>query len=197
MIKKMSKLCTNFIGNNLEKTNTDLEQIQYGIESILTNTLKTTILFTAAYFCGILQYTFIALISFGAIRMFASGIHASSSFKCNIMNFIIFFGNVLLSCSFQLNQFIITLLFIANLLLMILYSPADTKSRPLTNKRNRKKLKFFSIIMIIFLYILSMLLKDSIYASLITFSVTIESLLITPLTYKIFKSPYKNYEKFN
>jgi accessory gene regulator B len=192
----ISKILINFIKSSLYKTDTELEQIKYGLDSILTNVTKLIILFIAAYFLGIVKYTFVALISFGFLRGFASGIHANSSLKCILTNFIIFFGNVYLSYSLNLNKLHISILFLIGLYLVILYAPADTASKPLTRRRVRTKLKICASITVIILYFLSINLNNNIYANLITFSVLFEALLITPMAYKIFKSTYKNYERF-
>lgn len=192
----ISKNLMNFIKGSLNKSDTELEQIKYGIDSILANITKLIILFLAAYLIGIAKYTFIALISFGFIRGFASGIHATSSIKCIISNFLIFFGNVYLSLKLTLNNFNIAFLFLISLCLVLLFAPADTAAKPLTSKKVRLKLKIYSSLAVIILYFITMFINNSVYVNLITFSVFIETLLITPVTYRLFKSPYKNYEKF-
>lgn len=192
----ISKNLINLIKNSLDKTDIELEQIKYGIDSILANITKLIILFIAAYFLDIVKYTFITLISFGFVRAFASGIHATSSFKCIITNFILFFGNIYLSLSLNLNKVHITILFIISFCFVILYAPADTAAKPLTSIKVRTKLKFCSSFSVVILYFLSISLSHSIYASLITFSTFFEAILITPIIYKIFRSPYKNYENF-
>lgn len=186
-----------FVKSTLDKTDTELEQIKYGIDSILANITKLIILFIAAYLLGIVKYTFMALISFGFVRAFASGIHAGSNLKCIITNFIIFFGNIYISLTLRLNLIFITLLFAVSLYLVILYAPSDTAAKPLTRKQVRSKLKIYSSISVVILYILAINLGNSTYAQIITFSVFIEALLITPIAYKIFKSPYRNYEKYH
>lgn len=192
----ISKNLINLIKSTLDKTDSELEQIKYGIDSILANISKLTILFITAYFLGIFKYTLIALISFGFVRGFASGIHATSNFKCIITNYIIFFGNIYFSLWIILNKVHITILFIISLCLIILYAPADTAAKPLTRKKVRTKLKIYSSFSVVILYSLSINLNNCIYANIITFSILFEAILITPIIYKIFKSPYKNYKKF-
>lgn len=192
----ISKSLLNLIKSTLDKTDTELEQIKYGIDSILTNVTKLIILFIAAYFLSIIKYTLIALISFGLLRAFASGIHATSNLKCILTNFIIFFGNIYLSLFLKLNKVHITILFIISLCLVVLYAPSDTAAKPLLNKKVRKKMKIYSSFSVIILYFLCIYLRNSIYVNLITFSTLFEAVLITPIIYKIFKSSYRNYEKF-
>lgn len=192
----ISKNLMNFITGTLNKSDAELEQIKYGIDSILANISKLIILFIPAYLIGIAKYTFIALISFGFIRGFASGIHATSSLKCIISNFVIFFGIVCLSLKLNLNNSYISLLFLVSLCLVLLYAPADTAAKPLTSKKVRSRLKIYSILAVIILYFITTFIKNNTYVNLITLSVFIEALLITPAAYKLFRSPYKNFEKF-
>lgn len=192
----ISEKAAVFVQASLDKSNIEMEQIKYGIQSILTNTFKMIILFITAYFLGIAKYTLIALVAFGILRSFASGIHATSSLKCIIANYIIFLGNVYLSIYFTLTKLNITVLFLISLVLITFYAPADTAARPLTSTKTRKKLKTLSIITTVLLYILAIILKNNIYVNIVTFSACIEAILITPLAYKIFNLPYRNYKKY-
>lgn len=195
--KKLSLRCTNFIKNNLSKTDEELAQIHYGIECIISNTLKLLLIFIVAYLLRIWNYIIIALVTFAILRGFASGIHMDTTIKCNIMNFIIFFGNTYLSLFLKLNKIFVSILFLISFIIIFLYAPADTRARPLTNSKKRKLLKLFSILSTIILYILCLLLNNPIYYDLIAFSIFIEAILITPFTYKLFKSPYANYKTIN
>lgn len=193
--EKLSKKCTNFIKDNINKTETELEKIQYGIHVILINVFKLLLLFITAYFLGILDYTIIAYISFAALRSFASGVHADSSIKCIITNYIIFLGNVYLSLSFSLKKVYVAAIFAISLILVILYAPADTEERPLMSKNLRDRLKAKSILIVLGFGITILLLPGSVYTNLITYSILQESILITPMIYIIFGKKYKNYER--
>lgn len=192
--KEISGICLRFITDNLEKTEEEIEIIQYGIQGILINTFKFIILFSTAYLLKILNYTVVAFIAFGILRTFASGVHASSSMKCILINYITFLGNVYLSLNVQLSKLLISAIFIISLILIIIYAPADTNERPLVSRNLRKKLKIKSIIIVLSLGVIALLISNSIYSNLITFSILEESILITPLAYIIFRKPYKNYE---
>lgn len=194
IINKMSNSFIKFVKRNLNKTNEDIEKIEYGIKIITMNLFKMIILFITAYFLKVLGYTIVAFITFGILRSFASGVHADSTIKCIFINYIVFLGNVFLASSFSLNNSLVTIFFLISLVLFINYAPADTYERPLISKSLRKKLKMKSIITLIFYGVLSVLLSNSIYGNIIIYSAFEEALLITPLAYKIFKKPYKNYE---
>jgi accessory gene regulator B len=192
--ERISKLCLKFVMNNLEKTEGELEIIQYGIQSILINIFKFIILFSTAYFMRIFDYTLAAFISFGVLRAFASGTHANSSIKCIFINYIMFFGNVFLSLNIKLTKQFIGIIFIISLILIVLYAPADTAERPLISKKLRKELKIKSSMVVLLLAAITLVISNSIYINIITLSILQESLLITPLAYEIFRKPYKNYE---
>lgn len=197
----ISKLLTNkiivFVKSNSDKSEEELEIIHYGIEVFLINVFKLIILFITAYFLNILIYTFIAFFSFAVIRMFASGVHANSSIKCILTNYIIFFGNVYLSITFTLNTELNSVIFLISIILILLYAPADTEEKPIVNKNLRKSLKIKSVICIIILTIVSLLIQNKIYANIISYSALEAGIVITPIAYKFFGKSYKNFEKLD
>ncbi|AGK96013.1 accessory gene regulator B family protein [Clostridium pasteurianum] len=197
IVDKMSRICIKFVAKNLQKTEEELEKIKYGVHVILVNLVKLTILFLIASILGITTYTFIAVISFASIRIFASGVHAESNLNCTITNIILFLGNVYLSINILLDKTMIIVIITLSLILVFLYAPADTKARPLVSKKLRKKLRIYSIAITFLLGIIALTCKNNIFANLIIFSVLEESLLITPLIYYILNKTYKNYENIN
>jgi len=194
LTNKLSKKITNFIISNTTTTEENIELIDYGLKIIISNTFKIIILFVTAYIFNVLSYTVVALFCFGFIRMSASGTHANSTITCIIVNYIFFLGNVLFSINFQFNFYELILIFIINLIILIKYSPADTKKRPLVSKKLRLKLKIYSIISLILLFIFSLFLNNSIYKTIISISNLEAAISTTPLMYNFFKNSYRNYD---
>ncbi|UZW14745.1 accessory gene regulator B family protein [Clostridium pasteurianum] len=192
--EKISGKCMEIIKNNVEKSEEEFEKIQYGIKIIIINLFKFIILFLTAYFLGVLNYCIVAVVSFGILRTFASGVHAESSIKCIFMNYVIFLGNVFLSLRFSLNIVSVIVIYTIGLILIILYSPADTAERPLVSKRLRKSLKIKSIVAVELLIIISIMLPHSVYRNIIIYSVLEEAVLITPIAYALLRKSYKNYK---
>jgi accessory gene regulator B len=195
--ERIAKSCIKFIANNLDKSEEDLEKIEYGIQVILVNTFKLIVLFLLSFILGNIEYTFIALISFSVVRMFASGVHADSNLKCTITNIIIFLGNVYISENIVLRTYIKIIIFSLSFLLILLYAPADTEDRPLVSRKLRIRLKVYSAAVALILGAFIFKTDNSIYSNLILFSLLEESVLITPIAYGIFKKSYRNYEKIN
>ena len=191
---KLSDKFLNFIKNNTAIPEEDLEKIYYGLQVIMMDTSKTIILFITAYLLGVVNYTLIAVISFAALRRFASGAHANSTLQCIILNYTLFLGNVYLSLNFSLNIKIQSIIFIISLILIFLYAPGDTEERPLVSKKLRRSLKITSLTIIIILYIIVLLIKNNIYTNLITYSILEASLITTPICYKLFGKKINNYK---
>lgn len=195
--EKVSRTCVKFVARNLNKTDTELEKIEYGIQVITVNLVKLFILFLIASILGVINYTFIAVISFAFIRTFASGVHAGSNLKCTITNIILFLGNVYLSMNIVLNKPATIVILIISLILIVTYAPADTEDRPLLSRKLRKKLKIRSIAVALLLEIIALKCKSHIFSNLIIFSILEEAVLITPIAYYIFNKRYKNYENIH
>jgi accessory gene regulator B len=194
IVEKISEKFVRYVKVNFNKNEEEIEIIKYGIQVILINFTKFIILFLTAYCFNIINYCLGAVLIFAILRTFAYGVHADSSLKCIIVNYMVFFGNVGLSLNYLLNTKIVLILFIISFLLIYKYAPADTAERPLLSKKLRKSLKIKASIIVLFLALISILLDKSVYRNIIAYSVLEESLLITPIAYKIFKKPYKNYE---
>jgi accessory gene regulator B len=194
IIKKLSNNCLNFIKDNTSVSEEDLEKIYYGIQVILLTISKDILLLITAYLLGVLKYTIIAVIVFGILRTFASGVHAKSTLPCIIFSFTSFLGNVYLSLDLSLNTISKSILFAISFILILLYAPGDTEERPLVSKKLRRNLKIKSIIVVITFYIVTLLIKSNIYSNLITFSILEESLIITPMVYKLLGKKHDNYK---
>ncbi|EHI99452.1 Accessory gene regulator protein B [Clostridium sp. DL-VIII] len=191
--KKLSLGCLNFVKNNTTSSEEDLEKIYYGIQIFWINIFKFILLFITAYLLGVLRYTFTAFIVFAILRTFASGVHANSTLQCIIINYILFLGNVYLSLNITLNLEIRTIIYFISFALLLLYSPADTEERPLISKKLRKILKIKSILVIITFYIITLFIVSNEYVNLITFSILEETIVITPMAYKLLGKKYANY----
>ena len=79
---------------------------------------------------------------------------------------------------------------------ILLFSPADTKKRPIINKKRRKIYKILSTIISIIYVILSVIIKNNYIENCLIFSIILQNILISPITYKIFNLPYNNYKEY-
>lgn len=76
---------------------------------------------------------------------------------------------------------------------LFFYAPADTIKRPLPNKKKRIIRKAITVITSIIFTILAFLLNDYTISILFVSSIAIEDIMVSPITYKVFGQPYRNY----
>ena len=196
----MKKVITNFFEKRINKfyiyDEIEKERLHYGFEVIYLSISKLVIILLIAYAFGTLKESLFVLIIFSIIRLFAYGIHMDKSYKCYILSIFSFVVLPKLFINFRLDPLNMSLIFILCLISMFLYAPADTHNKPLINKNKRFKYKSFSIIITVILGVFLMLSKKTDIKNIILLSVVLESILINPVTYKIFKLPYNNYRDF-
>lgn len=173
-----------------------IEEIMYGIEGIYLTITKTIIIFTLALILGIFKELILLLIAFNFIRLFAFGMHANKSWICLIFSSGLFISTSFLIKTVSLPNNIIYILYLIILIIMILFSPADTVKRPLIKKKKRIIFKILSIVVTIIYFVITLLIKNKLLINSMLFGLLVECILILPITYRIFKMPYKNYIKY-
>ena len=191
----------NFIINNsislVNKTNkynnTELEEIKYGLESIYLAMTKVVVILFISACIGLFKEAVLFLLIFNLVRATAFGLHASKSIWCWISSSISFLlipficKNVIFPTIFYIVASIITVI------IFLLYAPADTVKRPLINKKKRKMYKILSVITALIFISLIFIIDNFLIKNMFIFALILESILILPITYKIFKLPYRNY----
>lgn len=191
----------NFIINNsislVNKTNkynnTELEEIKYGLESIYLAMTKVVVVLFISACIGLFKEAVLFLLIFNLVRATAFGLHASKSIWCWISSSISFLlipficKNVIFPTIFYIVASIITMI------IFLLYAPADTVKRPLINKKKRKMYKILSVITALIFISLIFIIDNFLIKNMFIFALILESILILPITYKIFKLPYRNY----
>lgn len=170
-----------------------IEEIMYGVEGIYITITKAIIIFTIAIMTGIFKELLILLLMFNFIRLFAFGMHAPNGTICLIISTIIFIGCAYLSKVLVIPKNILYILYLIALIIISIYSPADTIKRPLIKRKKRIVFKILSILVTILFFISSLIIKNNLIINSMIIGLIIECVLILPITYKIFKLPYKNY----
>ena len=133
------------------------------------------------------------IIIFNFIRKKAHGLHASKSYICLITSSITFIGIPYISKIIELNLYTRIIISVIGFILIVVFAPADTEKAPIIRKEKRLKLKIKSTIIALIMITLSFIINNNIIINLLLFSIVLESILINPLTYKIFHLKYNNY----
>ena len=173
-----------------------MDEIMYGIEGIYLTITKTIVIFILAFILKIAKELLFLLITFNFIRMFAFGMHANKSWICLLFSSILFLGGAFLSKYIVLDKVVLYLLYLIAFILVAAYSPADTVKRQLIKKKKRIRFKILSVIVVISYFIITLLITNNLIINVLIFGLIIECILISPLTYKAFKMPYKNYKNY-
>lgn len=173
-----------------------IDEIKYGLEAIYLSVTKVVVILFVTLLLGLFKEAVILLLFFNGLRTVAFGIHAAKSWMCWVSSSILFIGLPYFCLNFQVHNFLHYIIMSISIICFLLYAPADTKKRPLVRKNRRIKLKILTLI-IAFIYVGLFFYTDSIFIrNVISSSMLLETVLIHPLTYRMFKLPYKNYEGY-
>lgn len=196
----MKKWIINKLMNYIKKYNnyseTKLQEIEYGLVSIYLSVSKLIIIFSLAFILGIFKEVIIFSLLFNILRAPAFGLHATKSWICLLSSTIIFIGLPLLCIHLNINIIIKSCICILGIIFMFKNAPADTKKRPIVNKKRRRVYKFISTILAIIFSSLSIIITNNFISNCLMFAIILEDFMISPTIYKIFKLPYNNYIEY-
>ncbi len=197
----MKKRFLSYIRSNIKKqypkySEDKLDEIMYGVEGIYLTITKSIIILALSLILGIFKELIYLLVAFNFIRLFAFGMHANNSLTCLIFSSFVFLSGAALCKYVVLSKELIYALYLIVLVIIAIYSPADTIKRPLIKKKKRIRFKILSILTVIIYFVTSLFIKDNLIINSMIFGLTVECILILPITYKVFKLPYKNYVKY-
>lgn len=169
------------------------EKLLYGLEGLYLTLTKMVILLLFSFLLGFTKEFIICIILLNIIRFPAFGFHANKSIECLITSSLFIIGIPFLLLKLHPNIYIKLSLSIICLINFVLYAPADTVKRPLPNKRKRKIRKCFSVLCCFLYASLCFIFHTHYISNLFLSAMIIESILINPIIYKLFKQPYRNY----
>ena len=197
-VVQMKKVVINHFYNMILKYNhyseEEKEKLLYGLEGLYLTISKLVVIALLAIIFHIIKEVFIVIVLFNIIRYTAFGFHAEKSYQCLITSCLFFIGFPLLFKYIILDKTVINILVIISIISYLFYAPADTVKRPIYDKKMRIIRKVATIVIAIIYYICILSFDYSI-GKLFLIALLIESIMINPILYKIFKQPYANYRK--
>ena len=197
MKKKILNHCMEVVKNKYPEYDEDkLEIINYGLESIYLTFTKIIIIFVLAIILNIWKEVLLLLAFYNLIRVSAFGMHAKKSIHCLIISLTLFIGGVYLCRYLVIPLILKVVLSIICIVLIAKYAPADTEKRPIINKKLRKKYKIISVIISGVFAISIVLLSDKSISNYLLLGMIEATIMLLPITYKIFDLPYDNYKKY-
>lgn len=180
--------------NNPNLSNEKKDELRYGLEGFYLTITKTVFIFGLSYLIGIFKEMFLMLLFFNILRTTGFGLHAKKSWMCWVSSTILFIFLPLISRYIVFPIYLKYVLGILSVILIFMYTPADTEKHPLINKRKRIILKIISTALCTILVICSIIIKNETIDTLIIFAIYTEISLILPITYQLFHLKYNNYK---
>lgn len=196
MKKIVMKNIMIYISKRGNYSDTELAEIEYGLTGIYLTFSKIIIIAILACLLGIFKEMIIFMLLFNIIRTTGFGLHATKSWICLLSSTLIFIGVPLFCKYIEINIYLKGLLCIFSTILIYKNAPADTKKRPIVNRKRRKILKLLSTLTSIIFVTISLLVKNNFISNCLLLSIILEDFLISPFVYRLFKLPYNNYIDF-
>ena len=186
----------DFIASNQKNlTEEDKEKLHYGLEGLYMSITKLIVIFILALLLGFIKEFVITLIFFNIIRFPGFGYHASKSIVCLISSTLLILGLPYFFNNIEVGINVKIILCIISVITFIICAPADTWKRPLTNKKKRIIRKVCACILAVIYSVLIIAFNGNEISNLLMSALLIETVLISPIMYLIFKEPYMNYKK--
>ena len=200
----VDKIC-DYLTNKIQKEDQEIDDeraeiINYGIHLIVGEIPKFFIIMGIAYLLGVFDLTILSYFLVLPYRGASGGFHLKTHIGCIIGSVVFFSGIALLSKYVILGttaKYIVTfIIWLFGMIMVKLYAPADTENVPIISKKERKKKKILSYILLTASIIASLIIKDSVISNIIVYGMLFQSISITRLAYKLTNNKY-GYEVYN
>lgn len=191
----------NYSLNTIKKYNSNiddirLDELRFGLEGFYITITKSIMISFLSIVFNIFYEMLLMLLFFNILRITGFGLHASKSSTCLFSSSLIFIIFPILSKLLIIPTFVKIFLGILAIILIFLYTPADTKKRPIIYKQKRDIYRFTTTINAIILVFIAIFVHNEILSNLIIFGIYCEVIMILPITYKMFNLPYNNYKNY-
>ena len=194
----VEKFCL-FLTNRMRKENPEIDDeraeiINYGLQLLVGEIPKMLITIGIAYLLGILKLTVIMVILILPFRAFSGGFHLHTHIGCILSTTLFYCGIAKISNYIYLHSLekviFVLCVWIFGIIIISLYAPADTENVPILRKKERKQKKILSYITFTLGLILALVIKNNAVCNIIIFGYLVQTLMITPIAYKITKNSY-------
>lgn len=196
MKEKFIVSIVNLAKRNKEYTEEEVAIMRYALEGIYLTFTKILVITLIACLLGLFKEYIWFVLLYTPIRSVSFGWHANTTKECWVVSILAF---ILIPYTFSIitiNEITKIILLTFSILGFALYSPADTKKRPIVNKKRRLLFKVVSLI-ITLVYCCYSFKHSNLISNLMLASLLYQSLLINPLIYKITHQEFNNYKTYN
>ncbi len=187
----------NFICKYQFFSDYDKKKLRYGLEGIYLTITKLVILLILAVILNMLKEFILVTILFNIIRYTGFGFHAEKSYQCLCFSTFNFVAIPYFMLHVHLPNSVVYIICAICIFHYLLFAPADTKKRPLSNKRKRIIRKIVTVTIGLIYTFAIILLQNEYWTAIILSAMIIQVIVISPFTYRLFKQPYNNYKGLN
>ena len=186
----------NLTRRNKEYSDEDVAVMRYALEGIYLTFTKILVITLIACLLGLFKEYMWFVILYTPLRSVSFGWHANTTKECWVVSILSFILIPYIFSIITINEITKIILLTFSILVFALYSPADTKKRPIVNKKRRLLFKVVSLI-ITLVYCCYSFKHSNLIGNLMIASLLYQSLLINPLIYKITHQEFNNYKAYN
>ncbi len=185
-----------FIMKYQECDDLKIKRLKYGLEGIYSLIIKTSVVILISLILNTIKETLLLILFYAGIRTFSFGWHAKTSIGCWITTLSLYNGLPLLIKYINIPSILEYIILGVSTISIILWAPADTPKRPLIRKKQRIKAKILSIFIVILYILIFTLTNITIIKDTIIIALTMQTIFINPITYKITKTQFNNYKYY-
>lgn len=196
MKEKFIVSIVNLAKRNKEYTEEEVAIMRYALEGIYLTFTKILVITLIAALLGLFKEYIWFVLLYTPIRSVSFGWHANTTKECWVVSILAFILIPYIFSIITINEITKIILLTFSILGFVLYSPADTKKRPIVNKKRRLMFKVASLI-ITLVYCCYSFKHSNLISNLMIASLLYQSLLINPLIYKITHQEFNNYKTYN
>lgn len=190
MIDKFCGYLTNKIRKNMPEVDDErAEVIKYGLQLLVGEVPKIFIMMGIAWALGILKLTLICFCMMLPYRMYSGGFHLKTHLGCIIGTSIMYTGNAFVSQLFVIPVMwkivVSVILWVFAIIMIYLYAPADTEDVPVIAKRERKKRKVISYVVVSVMLVCGCVVQNAVISNMLIVGVLLQSCSISRLAYRV------------
>ena len=190
MIDKFCEYLTNKIRKNMPEVDDErAEVIKYGLQLLVGEVPKIFIMMGIAWALGILKLTLICFCMMLPYRMYSGGFHLKTHLGCIIGTSIMYTGNAFVSQLFVIPVMwkivVSVILWVFAIIMIYLYAPADTEDVPVIPKRERKKRKVISYVVVSVMLVCGCVVQNAVISNMLIVGVLLQSCSISRLAYRV------------
>ena len=200
MIDKFCEYLTNKIRKEMPDVDDErAEIIKYGLQLVFGEIPKIFIMAGIAWALGIFKWTLITFALMLPYRMYSGGFHLKTHIGCIIGTSLMYTGNAFISqfavISIHYKIILACFIWLFAIIMIYKYAPADTEDVPVISKRERKKRRNISYLIVTIMLITSCLVPNNMISNILLFGALFQTITITRVAYKITRNKY-GYEEY-